>query len=484
MIPMVPRAPRAGPLYLAIDQGSHGSRAVVFSGEGAIEAEATVAVGTHVPRPGWVEHDPQELLRSVQKAVEGAMERLGPRSVEVVAAGLAAQRSNVVCWDRVSGEPLSPVISWQDLRAAEWMRGLRAHEALVRARSGLVLSAHYGAGKLRWCLDHLPAVRKALRAGRLALGPMTSFLLFRLLRQRPLCVDPTTATRTLLLDVEARDWCPALLELFGVPREALPACVPCRHRFGDLCAAGHDIPLAVTVGDQAAALFAAGEPGPRDAVVNVGTGAFVQRPVGGRRVSVPGLLASVAWQDDRGPLYVVEGTVNGAGSALCGMGGRLGVDPQELADLLRRPCAPPVFLNGISGLGSPFWIPHFQSRFVGEGTPQEKLVAVAESVIFLLEVNLREMARELGEPQRLRAGGGLAGLEEFCRRLADLTGRPVARFESTEATARGLAWLVAGGPRGWAPSAAACFEPREDAALRRRYRRFRRELSAALRAGA
>ncbi len=261
-----------GPLVLVIDLGGHSARAIVVGRDGGIVAEARAPIETQRPRDGWVQHDAQQIVRGVREALGG----LGPRIDEVGAAGLATQRSSVVCWDRRDGTPLSPVISWQDRRGAERVSALAGKAESIRAATGLVLSPHYGASKLRWCLDELPAVRSALDDDRLAYGPIASFVLFCLLEERPLLVDPANASRTQLWDLATGDWSPALLELFGVPGAPLPACVPNEYAYGHLLLGSRRVPLTVCTGDQSAALFAQGTPRPGTAWINAGTGAFVQ----------------------------------------------------------------------------------------------------------------------------------------------------------------------------------------------------------------
>jgi glycerol kinase len=473
------------PLYLAIDQGGHASRALVFDADGNVVAQAMVEIGDTRPTPDRVEQDADALLVSVRAAVDGALTQLGTRACEVVAAGLATQRSSVVCWDRLDGHALSPVLSWQDRRAAAALAPLTAHAGAIRAKTGLVVSPHYGASKLRWCLDHLPAVQAAARAQRLACGPLASFLLFRLLEERPFAVDPANAARTLLWNHRARDWDDELLALFGVPPAVLPASVPTRHAFGHLSVAGHRLPLTVCTGDQSAALFGLGEPPVDRAYVNLGTGAFVQRALAGRPAVDAGLLVGIVYQDERELRYAQEGTVNGAGSALQWISGELGMpDAQRrLHDWLASEHEPPLFLNGISGLGAPFWRADFRSRFIGAGAPAApaaQVVAVAESIVFLLMTNLEAMQRSAPLVQ-LVVTGGLAREDGLLQRLADLSGLAAERPAEPEATARGLAYLVAGRPPAWrSMSTGARFWPSANAALAGRYRRWRAALSAAL----
>jgi glycerol kinase len=473
---------KPSPHFLAIDQGGHASRAIVFDASGCIAAEASVDIGTTRLPGDRVEHDPEELANSVLDSVRRAVEQIDG---EISAAGLATQRSSIACWDRNTGAPLSPVISWQDRRAAAWLRQFENRSAEIHALTGLVLSPHYGASKLRWCLDHLPEVQRALEENRLCCGPLASFLLSRLLEGNPLAVDPANGSRTLLWDCAARRWSPKLLELFGVPESVLPRCVPTRYAYGRLRAVPADVPLEVCTGDQSAALFAFGEPGSDTVYVNAGTGAFLQRSVGNRRIGAARLLSSVVWESDGELSYVLEGTVNGAGSALRQVGDelrlRVGETDRLTASGLDGGTEPPLFLNGVSGLGSPWWRAVFPSRFIGDGEATEKLAGVAESVVFMVAANLEEMARAAGTVRRVVLTGGIASMDGFCRRLADLTGLAVERPAALEATARGLAWLVAGRPASWMHQVQGeRFEPGPDPALERRFKRWRAAMDAAL----
>jgi glycerol kinase len=468
--------------FLAIDQGGHASRAIAFDSSGRAAADASVEVETRRLPGDRVEHDPEELVESIRRSVDEASGRLDGK---IIAAGLATQRSSIVCWERDTGRALSPVISWQDRRAAAWLRRFEDRSAEIHAITGLVLSPHYGASKLRWCLEHLPDVRKAMDERRLACGPLASFVLFRLLEGKPFAVDPANGSRTLLWDCATRRWSPTLLDLFGVPESILPRCVPTRHGFGLLRTRDADIPLEVCTGDQSAALFAFGEPRADTAYINAGTGAFLQRSVGGTRVQAARLLASVIWEADGELDYVLEGTVNGAGSALHQIGMELGVETGSLdrlvADAVERVAAPPLFLNGVSGLGSPFWRAEFPSRFIGEADTRGKLAGVVESILFLIAVNLEEMARAARPVRRLVLTGGLATMNGFCQKLADLCGSTVERPEIREATARGLAWLVAGRPSAWLKEAQSdSFTPGRNPELSERYERWRAAMIAAL----
>ncbi len=473
-------ANKPGNLYLAIDQGGHASRAILFDDSGARLDEASAPVATRRDAPDRVEHDPEELIGSLRTSIDEVCRRAGGR--RIAAAGLATQRSSMVCWHRASGAALSPVISWQDRRNAAWLKQLEPRNAWIRAHTGLVLSPHYGASKMRWCLDHLPAVRRASDTGELAIGPLASFVLFRLLAERPLVADPANASRTQLWDPATRDWSGPLLELFGVPRAALPRCVTSRAAYGTLATPAGPLPLTVATGDQSAVPFAFGPLDPATAYVNVGTGAFVQRVVRDRLPDAPRLLASVVWSDESGVDYMLEGTVNGAGGALDWLAAREGMDSAAALlatlDTAAEPAEVPLFLNGVSGLGSPFWVDDFESRFVGTGTLEARLLAVIESVVFLIRVNLDELGRHGPPLSRIVLTGGLSASDRFCRRLAGVARMPVWRSREPEATARGLAALLAAGSGRPEPARGDLLEGDRSGSAARRFAAWRSAMAA------
>lgn len=470
------------PLFLALDQGGHASRALVFNARGRLVAAAERRIATRHPAANRVEHDPAALLASLRQACQGVARQLGPRVADIHRAALATQRSTIVCWNRDTGHALSPVISWQDRRAARYIQLLAPHAARVHRVTGLVLSAHYGASKIRWCLKSLPAVKRARQQQRLAAGPLASFILANMLTEKPLLTDPVNASRTLLWDYRSRTWSPELLSLFGIGAEILPRCVPNEHAFGHVRLANRNIPLTVVTGDQPAALFAQGPPRTDSIYINLGTGAFIQRLHGRQPPRVAGLLGSVLWQDSERALYVLEGTVNGAASALAWLRRQLGISEQlmlkNMPGWLDSESGVPLFLNGVSGLGSPYWQADFRSRFIGRADCGKKFLAVIESIAFLLCTNLERMRARQAPLRRIVATGGLASRQELCQRLADLSGLPVIRPEEREATARGLAVLL--GMPGVVEAGHSVWQPHKNRPLEQRYARWQVEMRRAL----
>lgn len=465
---------------LALDQGSHASRACVFDAEGILRADASVPVGTVTAAGGRVEQDADELAVSLIQAADRALAKVPGATIE--ASGLATQRSTIVCFRRPRGPALGPALSWMDRRAADWLEAFEPHAARVRAVTGLPLSPHYGASKLRWCLDHRPDVAAARAAGELCAAPLAAWLVARLTGLAPR-VDPANASRTMLFDSARLDWSPELLALFGIERAWLPELAATHDRYGPLELASLCVPLNAVTGDQSAVPWCGGSPDAEAVYVNLGTGAFIQRPLRQRPAAPEPLVGSVLAAGSDGALWSLEGTVNGAGAATAAFAGDAGLDEAGLwAALTSIPpeAALPVFVNGVGGLGSPWWAPAFVSRFVGKATPLLRFAAVVESIAFLIAANHRAMIRERAAAARVYVTGGLCRSDFLCERLAALLGVPVQRLPA-EATARGVAALAAPDlSRAWKLEAGREFAPREWPGLAEREARFLAEIDASL----
>jgi len=477
-------------LYLSIDQGGHASRAIVFNNTGEIIVKAHRDIAIHRHDENFVEHDANELLNSVKDSITDVIEQLDDKAKLIATAGLATQRSNVVCWNKKTGEALSPIISWQDVREHQWIKSLKPRAQSIHQKTGLFLSPHYGASKLRWCLQNIEAVKQARISNELIIGPMSSFLIYHLADETPLYADPSNASRTQLWDLIKKDWHPELLELFEIEATLLPECVPSNHNFGTLKTNGISIPLQLTMGDQSAAMYAYGKIQPETAYVNTGTGAFVSRPSGYAMLYGRRLLTSVIYQNKNQSQYVLEGTINGAGSAIDCMSKELGLDNvlEQLAEWLSASRNGhdenfnQLFLNGVSGLGAPFWVPDLKSCFIHDSNDKDKIVAVVESIIFLIRENIEEMLKLSSPPEQIQITGGLSIQDEICQRLADLTQLPVYRPVECEATARGVAYLLAGEPKIWPEMEMGdWFKPQTNQNLQQRFNQWHTTLLDTLR---
>jgi len=470
------------PLFLALDQGGHSTRAIVYDANGEALLRARAEVDDSSPREGWVEQDAEALVQSLLDVLDDIARQLGADTGRLVSAGLATQRSNVVCWDHQTGRALTTAISWQDRRASTWIRQFDEQSEQIHAITGLYLSPHYGVGKLHWCLAHSNAVKKALEEGRLACGPLASFLAWRLLDDRPYCVDPANAARTLLWNLDQKCWDHGLREMFGIPRSLLPDCVETVHTFGSLAVGGKTVPFRCVTGDQSAALFVEGLPDPANIFVNIGTGAFVQRSTGNNVVRRKGLLSGIAHYAEGRATYTLEGTVNGAGSAMDWLSEMQpqSFDFKDLDALLATDREVSLFLNGVAGLGAPWWVPDFPSQFLGEGSAGDKAVAVIESMVFLITVNLDLMRAIDPAVKCVVVTGGFAALDGLCQRLADLNGVVVRRPREHEATARGLGWLLSESDDRWELEDVKRFQPRGNSNLAGRFQRWKKAMDAVL----
>ncbi len=456
--------------YLGIDQGTHASRAILYDERGRQIDFALEPVAIQRGKQGRVEQNPLELVNSVERVISRVASRT---KLAISAGGIATQRSTVLAW-RSDGRPLGPASSWQDHRGACWVERLCGHEEEIRRISGLPLSAHYGASKLRWFYDRW-AKGAAPTDPSLRLSPLVSFLLFHLLEPHSYCVDHCNAQRTQLMDLKTLDWSPRLLDWFGVPPQHLPKCVPGLQDYGMLDCIS--VPVTAVTGDQNAAFFGAGQP-PSDAtLINLGSGAFILRDLGPEPVPSRRQLTGIGYSDDQRVRYLREATVNGAGSALSWAQRVWGIEGlrQRLPEWLEWVEDPPVFINTLGGLGSPWWFQNLSPCFLDEGEHAEipaRVVAVVESIVFMLQANLELMHRE-APLARLIVSGGLSRLDGLCQRLANLSGLPVERLDEPEATARGVAWLAAGCPANWQPANIdGRFIPVPDKALEYRYQRF------------
>ncbi|MEJ2059123.1 MAG: FGGY family carbohydrate kinase [Gammaproteobacteria bacterium] len=461
------------PCYLALDQGTHASRALLFDADGGCLFHTERPVTLQRLDDHRVQQDGDELLTTLSACLDEAADFSRRRKLQIAAAGLATQRSTTLAWDRVTGRTLSPALSWQDTRAAGEVFELCRPAEAVHKITGLYPSAHFAAGKIRWLLQQVPAVRRALRQSRLALGPLSAYLIHGLLEQQPLQIDDANAARTLLYNLHNRDWDDGLLGKFGIPRDVLPACRPVEHRYGTLT--GTNVALTAVSGDQNAALYGAGQPRDDTLYVNLGSGAFVLGLLGTRPLTTSRLLNTLIYSADDQAVchYAMEGSVNGAGSALEWAREHAGLDTGTPALEAALNCATPaLFINAVGGLGSPWWradlAPHWMEP---GGSEQERLAGVLESVLFLVQANIDQLCA-MRPFKHIQVSGGLAHLDGLCQRLADLSDLPVQRSRETESTARGIAWLAGG--RWTVPMAtdADRFAPRYDAVLQARYARF------------
>jgi glycerol kinase len=462
-------------LILAIDQGTYSTRAIIFDAQGRVVNSARQSIALQRHSRTEIEQSPVEILQSMQSVVASVLEDPAIKTEQISSAGMATQRSSVVAWDRNTGQALSPVISWQDRRAADRLRQLREQSHTIQQLTGLHLSPHYGASKLQWLLENNATVAAALDDNTLVMGPLASYLLHHLTDNVFEVIDDANASRTLLWNLQHRNWDNTLLECFNIPARVLPECRPIYCDYGSINE--HAIPVRATNGDQTAALYAQGLPAKNTVTVNIGTGAFVLLPVDDPSTRPDGLLAGISHSTEHSGSYYIEGTVNGAAAALKWAAASFGLSEteQSLAGWLDVIKIPTLFINTVGGLGSPWWqdgpAPHFLDA---EVSGPEAMVAVIESILFLIQANVALLQTVNPAIDKIRISGGLSQLDELCQKLANLSGLGVYRPVQVEATARGIAWQAAGSPVDWPPTGEdTTFTPTTDTGLNKRYARFR-----------
>ncbi|GII86935.1 glycerol kinase [Sphaerisporangium siamense] len=446
---------------LAVDAGTTGVTALVVSEQGRVVAKGHREFPQHFPAPGRVEHDPGDIWAAVLDACStalGAAEQAGATPVSCV--GLTNQRETVVLWDRATLRPATRAIVWQDRRSAGECDRLREHEPRIRALTGLPLDPYFSATKLSWLRANDPGTWDGVRAGRVAVGTVDSYLLARLTGGRLHATDPSNASRTLLFDLAAARWSAELTELFGVPEAALPEIVPSSAPVGRTAPEhflGLDVPICGIAGDQQAALFGHAAFAPGDMKCTYGTGSFLLVNTGDRIAGGgEALLSTVAWQLGGEPVkYALEGSVFVTGAAVQWLRDGLGlIDDSAGSERLAASVAGTeglVFVPALTGIGSPHWDPAARGALLGitRGTTAAHLArAVLEGIAYQIRDVVEAVAGPAGIPvSRLAVDGGASANDLLCQIQADLLGRPVARPETTETTGLGAAFLagLAGG---------------------------------------
>lgn len=441
------------PLILALDEGTTSTRAVAFDLGGQIVASAGAPLSQYFPTPGWVEHDAAEIWERTIACARMVAEKVG---VERIAAiGLTNQRETVVFWDRTTGEPLANAIVWQDRRTAPLCDRLRAEgrEPDVQRRTGLLLDPYFSASKISWALENWPVVRAAADDGRLAIGTVDSYLLFRLTGGAVHATDATNAARTLLMDLASCHWDEALLQLFGVPAAALPVIVDSVGTLGTTDLLGRPIPITGCAGDQQAAAIGQGCIEPGLVKATYGTGTFVLAHAG-KEVprSEHRLLATVAWRQAGEVAYALEGSIFVAGSAVQWLRDGLGIvasaeETEALASSVPD-CGGVHFVPAFAGLGAPHWRADVRGVIAGlsAGTTRGHIVrACLEAMSHQTADLLDAFAADGVTPQRLRVDGGMVANNWLCQDLADMLGITVERPRVIETTALGAAMLAAVG---------------------------------------
>ncbi len=464
-------------LILSIDQGTTSTRAIVFDPSFAPVSSAQIELTQHFPKPGWVEHDAEEIWSATLQVCRDAIAKAG--GVEKIAAiGITNQRETVVVWDRKTGAPVHRAIVWQDRRTSETCARLReaGHEARVQELTGLLLDPYFSATKLAWILDQDAELRRRAETGALAFGTIESFLMWRLTGGREHVSDISNAARTLLFDINSRAWSDELCALFKTPRGMLPEVKRCDAHFGD-CEAdlfGRALPIHGIAGDQQAALVGHGCFKPGMAKATFGTGCFLVMNMGeGVPRSNNRLLATIGYETKSAHAYALEGSIFSAGATLQWLRDGLKLiktTPDTEAIAASLPDNGGVYLvPAFAGLGAPQWNAEARGTITGltRDSSTAHVVRAGLEAIAYQTADLLDALRADGAPpvERLLVDGGVTANDWAMQFLADICGVAIERPAFQEMTAIGAAKLAAfgaglipsldqaqaGAPRAWAP---------------------------------
>jgi len=445
---------RSADILVVLDQGTSATRAVAFDTGGRVVAFHTHTIHTHRPHSGQAlrqssgqaEIDPREVLASVDAVLERTLADVARDNRHPAALGLSVQRSSFLLFDSARGQPLTPILTWQDTRAADILPRFKDRADAIARTTGIPLGPYYGGPKFAHLLARQPALRAAVRAGRIAFIPLESLLIHHLTGR--LLIDETIAGRTLVFDINRRRWSDELLALFNLPERALPELVPSRHAYGALRWQRQTIPLLVCLGDQQAAMTGLGAREQGELAINLGTSGSVALHTGGQPQPAPGLLTNVAFSTPDCAEYLLEGTINAVGALFTWFAEELG-----RPDLARRwpelvaESTDLILVPGVNGLAAPYWRPDVVTTYVPhrEGLSMaEQLRAGMESIAFLVADIVQAMFPDsdrfdLGE---VHVGGGMARtpLLQF---MSNLLQQPLHLHRVREATARGVAIRLA-----------------------------------------
>jgi glycerol kinase len=437
---------------LAIDQGTTNSKAILVDGQGWIAGSASRSPGISYPQPAWVEQDPVELWATVQQVIDACMQVA--RGRKIAALAVTNQRETVLAWERRTSLPLGPAVVWQCHRSADFCRQLtqKGLEPYLRERTGLTVDPMFSGSKMRWLLDHIENGQRRAEAGEICLGTVDSWVLWNLTGGACFACDYTNASRTQLFNLHSLDWDDEILEIFAIPRPALPEPHLSSGVFGETVPTGDlpgGLPIASLIGDSHAALFGHAGFQPGAIKATYGTGTSLMTPTSGLVLSKSGLSSTIAWSRV-GVTYALEGNIYSTGAAVqwleqvLGMDGS-GRDLEELASRVKETGG--VYLvPAFVGLGAPYWNETARGLITGltRGTTAAHLArATLESIAYQVRDVFDLMSAEAGVQLKiLLADGGASRNNQVMQFQADILDLPVVRSLSADVSALGAAYLA------------------------------------------
>lgn len=440
---------------LALDQGTTSSRAIVFDHNGKICSVAQKEFTQYFPKPGWVEHNPNEIWSSEASVIAEAISAIDINGLDIAAIGITNQRETTIVWDIDTEEPIYNAIVWQDRRTAEFCDKLKAQGLVdkIREKTGLIIDAYFSGTKIKWILDNVPGARERAAKGKLRFGNVDSWLIWRLTRGEVHVTDVTNASRTMLFNIHTLQWDDDLLKLLDIPRSMMPEVKSCSEVYGHTKTTifAHEVPIAGIAGDQQSALFGQMCLTPGSIKNTYGTGCFVMLNIGDKPIlSKNNLLTTVAWKIGDKVKYALEGSIYVGGSVVQWLRDGLGFiksssEVEELASSV--PDSGGVyFVPALTGLAAPYWDQYARGTIVGitRGTTRAHIARAAlDGIAFQTYDIAQAMARDMGAPlTELKVDGGASRNNLLMQFQANILGIPVVRPKITETTALGAAYLA------------------------------------------
>ncbi|MGM5630219.1 glycerol kinase GlpK [Apibacter raozihei] len=440
---------------LALDQGTTSSRAILFNHGGEIVSVAQRDYTQHFPKPGWVEHDPEEIWSSQISVAAEAIAKKGISGLDVAAIGITNQRETTIIWDRETSEPVYNAIVWQDRRTAKYCDELKSQGLTdeIREKTGLILDAYFSGTKVKWILDNVPGAREKAEQGKLCFGTVDTWLIWKLTRGKMHVTDVSNASRTLLFNIHTEEWDEELLKLFSIPKAILPEVKQSSEIYGETSTTlfSTKIPIAGIAGDQQAALFGQLCTEPGMAKNTYGTGCFLLMNTGEKAVlSKNNLLTTIAWKINGKTFYALEGSVFVGGAAVQWIrdGAKLVKTSPDTENLAKTvPDNGGVyFVPALTGLGAPYWDPYARGGILGitRGTTDGHIArATLEGIAYQVYDLVKAMEADSGvNDLELRVDGGACANNLMMQFQADIFRFDVIRPKTLETTALGAAYLA------------------------------------------
>lgn len=440
---------------LAIDQGTTSSRAILFNHQGTIITLAQKGFQQYFPKPGWVEHDPNEIWYTQSSVIKEAMAKADVTDTHIACIGIANQRETTIIWDRETGFPVYNAIVWQDRRTADYCEELKAegYAGEIQQKTGLVIDAYFSATKIKWILDNVKGIRERAERGELCFGTVDTWLIWKLTRGERFITDITNASRTMLFNIRTQEWDQELLDLFTIPASMLPEVVGCSEVYCETSTPifKKGIPISGMAGDQQAALFGqlCAEPGMIK--TTYGTGCFMILNTGSKLVlSRNNLLTTIAWKLGNEVTYALEGSVFVGGAVVQWLRDGIGLIPNaSITEQMAKAVSDNggvYFVPALTGLGAPYWDQYARGAIVGitRGTTAEHLARAAlEGICYQVYDVLQAMENDIHEkPKEIRVDGGAIANNFLMQFQADICQCPVVRPQVLETTALGAAYLA------------------------------------------